>query len=410
MESRKIDWAAVRQDFPLLAAHPELAYLDSSATFQKPCCVLDAERRFYEESNANPLRGLYTLSQMATDAYEDARESVRRFLSARHTEEIIFTRTATESLNLVAQSYGSTLRPGDEIVVTVMEHHSNLIPWQQTAKRTGAVLKFIECDREGFISDEAFASVLSDRTRIVAMTHVSNVLGVKNDVKRFASLAHEAGAVFVCDGAQSVPHMPVDVQDLDVDFLAFSGHKMGAPMGIGVLYGRQSLLEDMPPFLCGGEMIEYVTRDGATWAELPHKFEAGTVNAAGAVGLASAIDYYDQLGFENILKRESELSEAAFQALQSVPHLHLLGSDRAEDHHGIFTFVLEGAHPHDVAEILNADGVCIRAGHHCAQVLMQHLSTPSTVRASLAFYNTEEEIQRLASSLATVRRRLGHAE
>ncbi len=405
-----MNWTEIRNDFPLLAADPELVYLDSAATTQKPRQVIDAVRRYYEQDNANPLRGLYELSQRATEVYENAREAVRRFIGAESAEEIIFTRNATESLNLVGYSYGSLLKPGDEILVSVMEHHSNLIPWQQAAQRTGAVLRFIECNEEGEITEEAFRAALTDKTRIVAMTQVSNVLGAQNDIKKFAALAHEAGAVFVCDGAQSVPHMPVDVRALGVDFLAFSGHKMCAPMGIGVLYGRRELLERMPPFLFGGEMIEYVTREGATWAELPHKFEAGTVNASGAVGLAASIEYYERIGFENITAREEELGAAAFNALTGIPHLHLLGAKTAKAHHGIFTFTLDGAHPHDISEILSADKVCVRAGHHCAQVLMQHMKTPSTARVSLAFYNTEAEIARLAESLSTVRRRLGHAE
>ena len=405
-----MNWNDIRNDFPLIANHPEIAYLDNSATAQKPQCVLDAETRYYREDNANPLRGLYDLSQRATQVYEDAREAVRGFINAESTEEIVFTRNASESLNLVAYSYGAFLCPGDEILTTVMEHHSNMLPWQQAAKRSGATLKYIECDESGAVSEEAFRAALSGRTKIVAMTQVSNVLGVENDIKRFAALAHDADAVFVCDGAQSVPHIPVDVRELGVDFLAFSGHKMCGPMGVGVLYGKRELLEKMPPFLYGGEMIEYVTREGATYAELPHKFEAGTVNAAGAAGLAAAIGYYQKLGFENIVAREEQLSEAAYNALTAIPHLRLLGAAEAKAHHGIFTFTVEGVHPHDIAEILNADGVCIRAGHHCAQVLMQHLCTPSTARASLAFYNTEEEIARLAESLASVRRRMGYGE
>ena len=405
-----MDIRMIRRDFPLLAENPRLAYLDNAATLQKPRCVIDAVSRFYEESNANPLRGLYALSQKATDAYENAREKVRSFIGAGSTEEIIFTRNATESLNLVAYSYGSKLKAGDEILISVLEHHSNLIPWQQLAARTGAVLKYVECSEEGLLSREAFEEALTDRTKLVAMTQVSNVLGTENDIRLFAALSHAKGAVFVCDGAQSVPHMPVNVRDLGVDFLAFSGHKMGAPMGIGVLYGRRELLLDMPPFLCGGEMIEYVSREDATWAELPHKFEAGTVNAADAVGLAAAIDYTLAVGFDEITKREAELNAALYDALSSVPHIVLLGAKDASLHHGICSFMLEGVHPHDIAEILSADGVCIRAGHHCAQVLMQHLKVPSTVRASLSYYNTEEEIGRLAESLSTVRRRMGYAE
>ena len=405
-----MNWNDIRNDFPLLANHADIAYLDNAATAQKPQCVIDAEVQYYQHDNANPLRGLYDLSQRATEVYESAREAARGFINAESTEEIVFTRNASESLNLVAYSYGTFLCPGDEIITTVMEHHSNMLPWQQAAKRSGATLKYIECDESGAVSEESFRAALSDRTKIVAMTQVSNVLGVENDVKRFAALAHDAGAVFVCDGAQSVPHIPVDVRDLGVDFLAFSGHKMCGPMGIGVLYGKRELLDKMPPYLYGGEMIEYVTREGATYAELPHKFEAGTVNAGGAAGLAAAIAYYQTIGFENIVARENALSEYAYRALTAIPHLRLLGAADARAHHGIFTFTIEGVHPHDIAEILNADGVCIRAGHHCAQVLMQHMGTPSTARSSLAFYNTESEIDRLAESLASVRRRMGYGE
>ena len=399
-----------RRDFPLLARYPEMAYLDSSATEQKPLPVLDAIETYYREHNANPLRGLYALSQMATEAYEDARETVRQFINAAGSEEIIFTRNATESLNLIAYSYGQRLGPGDEIIISVMEHHSNLIPWQQLALRSGAVIKWLDCDEDGQLSRENLASLLSSHTKIVAITHISNVLGTENDIRTFAKMAHDAGAIFVCDGAQSIPHIPVDVQALDVDFLAFSGHKMLGPMGIGVLYGKRDLLNSMPPFLFGGEMIEYVTRENATWAELPHKFEAGTVNAGDAVGLKAAIQYYKALGFDNIQKREQELGRLAYDALNAVPHLHILGARNADAHHGIFSFVLDGVHPHDISEILSADNVCVRAGHHCAQVLMQHMKTPSTVRVSLAFYNTESEIQRLQESLLSVRRRMGYAE
>ena len=400
----------IRADFPLLRERSGIAYLDSAATAQKPECVIRAEADFYREHNANPLRGLYEISQEATDAYESARAKTAAFLNAESAEEIIFTRNTTESMNLLAYSQGSLLRPGDEIVISIAEHHSNFLPWQMAAERSGAVIRFAECGADGSIPEERFRAQISDRTRIVAMTQVSNVLGREYPIRRFAEIAHEAGALFVCDGAQSVPHLKVDVRELDVDFLAFSGHKMGGPMGVGVLYGKKKLLEKMPPFLRGGEMIEYVTREGATWAELPHKFEAGTVNAAGAVGLAAAIDYYQRTGFDWMIRREEELSRCAMEALRSVPHLKLIGSDRAEEHHGIFTFTLEGVHPHDIAEILSADGICVRAGHHCAQPLMQHLGVRSTVRASLMFYNTEEEIGRLAESLRSVRRRMGYAE
>ncbi|MBQ9211512.1 MAG: SufS family cysteine desulfurase [Clostridia bacterium] len=400
----------IRADFPLIQERKDIAYLDSAATAQKPACVIQAEGDFYRKYNANPLRGLYELSQEATAAYENAREKVRAFLGAESTEEIIFTRNASESMNLIAYSYGSFLQAEDEILVSIVEHHSNFLPWQMAAERVGARIRFLECEADGSISEEAFRAQLNGRTRIVAMTQLSNVLGRAYPIQRFAQIAHEAGAIFVCDGAQSVPHLPVNVRELGVDFLAFSGHKMCGPMGIGVLYGRKELLEKMTPFLRGGEMIEYVTRDGATWAELPHKFEAGTVNAAGAAGLAAAIDYYNELGFEWIQAREEALSRTAMEALQAVPYLEMIGAEKAEDHHGIFTFTMEGVHPHDVAEILSSDGVCIRAGHHCAQPLMQHLGVRSTVRASIMFYNTEEEIHRLAESLRSVRGRMGYAE
>ena len=402
---------AIRREFPLIAEHPEIAYLDNAATAQKPRAVIEAERRFYEQDNANPLRGLYALSQRATEAYESAREDVRRFINAKSTEEIVFTRNASESLNLAAYSWcGAFLREGEEIVVTVMEHHSNFLPWQQAARRAGASVRFLECGPDGAITEDGFRAALTERTRLVAMTQISNVLGVENDIRRFAAIAHEAGAVFVCDGAQSVPHIPVDVQALDVDFLAFSGHKMCGPMGVGVLYGKKKWLKKMPPFLFGGEMIEYVTREEATWAELPHKFEAGTVNAAGAVGLGAAIRYYEALGFDAIAEREDRLGAAAYDALRAVPQLRLLGPDNGLAHHGIFTFTIDGVHPHDIAAILDGDGVAVRAGHHCAQPLMQHLGVPSTVRASIAFYNTEAEIARLAESLCHVREKMGYGQ
>ncbi|MCR5271476.1 MAG: cysteine desulfurase [Lachnospiraceae bacterium] len=405
-----MDIKAVREDFPLLKEYGDIAYLDNAATTQKPYFVIEAEKNFYERENANPMRGLYELSQRATDIYEKARESVRDFINAKSTKEIVFTRNATESLNLLAYSYGELLEEGDEIAVTVVEHHSNLIPWQQIAKRKGLAIRWIECEDDGTISEEALKKAISDRTKIVAMTQISNVLGIENDIKKYARIAHEAGAIFVCDGAQSVPHIFVDVEELDVDFLVFSGHKMLGPMGIGVLYGKEKYLEKMPPFLFGGEMIEYVTREDSTWNELPHKFEAGTVNAAGATGLMAAIDYYKRLGFSNIIERENYLSRFAYNILKDIPEVNILGSRDADMHHGIFSFTVDGVHPHDIAEILSSDGICVRAGHHCAQVLMQHMKTMSTARASIAFYNTEEEIERFAESLSTLRRRMGYVK
>ena len=397
----------IRKDFPLLSQ--EVAYLDNAATTQKPRQVLDAVRRFYEEDYANPLRGLYALGVKATEAYEDARETVREFINAKEAAEIVFTRNATEGLNLVAIAYAQEfLKEGDEILISVMEHHSNLLPWQTAARRTGATLKYIECGPDGAITEEDFRAALSENTNLVSMTHVSNVLGCENDIKTFARLAHEVGAVFVADGAQSVPHRPVDVQDLDVDFLAFSGHKMLAPMGIGVLYGKREMLEMMPPFLTGGEMIEIVKRDRATFAELPHKFEAGTVNAAGAVGLAEAIRYVKTIGFDFIMEREESLARLGMELLSKDPHVKILGKADASEHHGILTFDIEGVHPHDVAAILDEDGICVRAGHHCAQPLLAHLGFPSTTRASFAFYNTEDEVRRLAESVSSIRGKMGY--
>ena len=401
------DWNSIRADFPLLTE--DVAYLDNAATAQKPTAVLDAVRDFYERQNANPLRGLYALGVEATDAYEGAREEVRAFIGAESTEEIIFTRNATESLNLVAYSWAeANLQEGDEILITVMEHHSNLLPWQHAARRCGAALKYIECAPDGTITEEMFRAALTERTKLVSMAHVSNVLGVENDIRTYAAIAHERGVVFVADGAQSAPHRPVDVKDLGVDFFAFSGHKMCAPMGIGVLYGKRELLKNMPPFLTGGEMIEIVRRDTATYAELPHKFEAGTVNAGGAVGLAAAIRYLRGIGFDAIMEREEQLARLGMELLAAIPQVRVLGKEDPAQHHGILTFDIEGVHPHDVAAILDVDGICVRAGHHCAQPLLQHLGIPSTTRASFAFYNTEEEVRRLAASVADIRKKMGY--
>ncbi len=399
-----------RRDFPLLM-NTDVAYLDSAATAQRPRCVLDAEEKFYTTCNANPLRGLYPLSIAATDAYENAREAVRKFLNAASAKEIVFTRNTSESLNLVAYSYGlSNVKAGDEVVVSIMEHHSDLLPWQMVCRQTGAKLRFIECEPDGSVDLNKVEPLIGSRTKVVAMTQVSNVLGRENPIRQVAELAHRAGAVMVVDGAQSTPHMPVDVQALGADFLAFSGHKVYGPMGIGVLYGRKELLEKMPPFLTGGEMIESVTREGAVYAELPHKFEAGTVNAAGAAGLHAALDYMVQVGFGAMQRRELELTRRAMEGMKQIPYVHILGSDQPEEHHGIITFTVDGVHPHDIGQILAADGVNIRAGHHCAQPLLAYLGHPSTARASIAFYNTEEEIDRLLASVSTLRERMGYGK
>ncbi len=399
---------ACRKDFPLLMAQ-DIAYLDNAATAQRPQCVLDAVRRFYCEQNANPLRGLYPLSIAATDAYENAREAVRRFLKAKSTAEIVFTRNTTEGLNLVAYSYGlSHIRAGDEVVVSILEHHSDLLPWQMVCRQTGASLKFLDCEPDGSLDLNKAEALITDRTKLVAVTHVSNVIGRANPIRQLADMAHKHGAVLVVDGAQSTPHIPVDVQALDADFLAFSGHKVYGPMGIGVLYGKRALLEEMPPFLTGGEMIESVSREGAVFAELPHKFEAGTVNAAGAAGLHAAIDYVQSVGFEAMHRQELALTQRTLAGMADMPHIHVIGSDKPEEHNGIVTFTVEGVHPHDVSEILACDGVDVRAGHHCAQPLLQHLGLSATVRASFAFYNTENEVDRLLQSLSTIRERMGY--
>lgn len=399
---------AYRKDFPLLTAQ-DIAYLDNAATAQRPQCVLDAVRRFYCEQNANPLRGLYPLSIAATDAYENAREAVRRFLNAKSATEIVFTRNTTEGLNLAAYSYGlSHIKAGDEVVVSILEHHSDLLPWQMVCRQAGAALKFLDCEPDGSLDLNKAEALITDRTKLVAVTHVSNVVGRVNPIRQLADMAHKHGAVMVVDGAQSTPHIPVDVQALDADFLAFSGHKVYGPMGIGVLYGRRALLEEMPPFLTGGEMIESVSREGAVFAELPHKFEAGTVNAAGAAGLHAAINYVQSVGFDAMHRQELALTARTLAGMADMPHIHVIGSDRPEEHNGIVTFTVEGVHSHDVSEILACDGVDVRAGHHCAQPLLQHLGYSATVRASFAFYNTEEEVDRLLQSLSTIRERMGY--
>lgn len=403
-----MDVNEIRKDFPLLKKS-DLIYLDNAATAQKPACVLAAEREFYENYNANPFRGLYELSEAATQQYEEARRTLQRFIHAKYPEEIIFTRNATEGLNLIAYSWGAAeLKAGDEILVSVMEHHSNLLPWQQAAQRTGAALRFLECTQEGELTPQMVKEALTERTKLLAITQVSNVLGWENELAEIAKLCHENGTVIVADGAQSVAHLAVDVQEMDVDFFAFSGHKMLGPMGIGVLYGKKALLEKMPPFLTGGEMIESVSRTGAVFAALPHKFEAGTVNAAGAVALAQAARYLEEIGFEKIQERENALTALAMEELEKIPEIHVLGVKEARKHHGILSFTVDGVHPHDVASILDADKIAVRAGHHCAQPLLQYLKKPSVTRASLAFYNTEEEILRFAESLKQIRRKMGY--
>lgn len=402
--------ADYKKDFPLLM-NRSIAYLDNAATEQRPVSVLEAEKNFYEKYNANPLRGLYELGVEATEQYENARERVRRFLNAGSTKEIIFTRNTTESINLVAYSYGlNFLHAEDEILVTVMEHHSNLLPWQMVAKATGARLVYLDCEQDGTLTAQEIGNKITSHTKLAAIGHVSNVLGCINPVETVIEKVHANGGVVLVDAAQSAPHMKVDVAKLDADFVVFSGHKLMAPMGIGVLYGREALLEQMPPFLSGGEMIEYVTRTGAAYAELPHKFEAGTVNGGGAVALAAALDYMDSIGMDNIVCKEQELTKYAFEGMQQIPGVQIIGSPSWEEHHGIISFAVQDVHPHDVASILDEEGVAIRAGHHCAQPLLAHLGIRSCARASFAFYNTKEDIDRFLASLSQVRRKMGYGE
>lgn len=400
-----------KKDFPLLREHRDIIYFDNAATSQKPDCVIKAEEDFYTQHNANPLRGSYPLSVEATDIYENSRIKVQKFINAASNREIIFTRNSTESLNLIAYSYGLTnVKAGDKVLVSAMEHHSNMLPWQMVTKAKGAELEYIECADDGSVDLEKIKEQITDNTKIVAITQVSNVLGRVNPIKEIAKLAHEKGAVIVVDGTRSIPHMRVDVQDLNADFFVFSGHKIFGPMGIGVLYGKEKLLEAMPPFLTGGEMIDSVRRDGATYAELPHKFEAGTVNARGAAGLAAALDYVDSIGYEEMQKREEEVIRYVMEGMKKIPHVHILGSQNPKEHLGIVSFAVDGVHPHDVNEILIADGICIRAGHHCAQPLLNSLGYNSTARRSFMFYNTIREGEKFLKSLATVREKMGYDE
>ncbi len=406
----KMSKSVYRADFPLLDSS-DVIYMDSAATSQRPQVVIDAIDEFYKRHNANPLRGVYKLSVEATQDYENARTKVVKFINASGSEEIIFTRNATESLNLVAYSYGlNNIKAGDEIAVSILEHHSNLLPWQMVARATGAKLVFLDCEEDGEITKAEIDSKINKKTKIVACTQISNVLGIPTPIEYIIEKAHSVGAVAVVDGAQSIPHKKIDVKALDADFFAFSGHKLCGPMGIGVLYGKKELLDAMPPFLSGGEMIEYVSRDTATYAELPHKFEAGTVNAEGAVGLAAAIDYVEGIGYDKIEAIERELSAYAIETLSKNKYVRILGSKDLDKHSGIINFVLEGVHPHDVSTILDSKGIAVRAGHHCAQPLLQHLKINATTRASLSFYNTKEEIDALSAALSDIRKEMGYDE
>ena len=401
------------KDFPLLKMKmngKQIAYLDNGATTQKPEQIIQAICGYYGGCNANPHRGAYALSVKATEIYENARVRTAKFINAARPEEIIFTKNATEALNLVAYSYGlSNVKAGDEIVITITEHHSNLVPWQFVAKTTGATLKYIYLEKDGNLSEEDIETKITEKTKIVAVTQVSNVLGLKNDVKKIVKKAHSVGAVAVVDGSQSVAHMKVDVRDIDCDFFAFSGHKMLSPMGIGVLYGKYDILDAMPPFLRGGDMIEYVEEQDTTYAELPAKFEAGTQNVGGAAGLTAAIDYLETITFDRIEAIEKDLVDYALPQLRELPYIELYGCDTTRDNKtGIIAFNVKDVHLHDVASILDSYGVAIRAGHHCAQPLHRYLGQNASCRASFYLYNTREDIDRWIDALKKVRGVLGY--
>ncbi|RTR36113.1 cysteine desulfurase [Robertmurraya yapensis] len=393
----------VRSYFPILNQEVNgnpLVYLDSAATSQKPIQVIEAVDKYYREYNSNVHRGVHTLGTKATDGYEGARDKVRKFINAKSTQEIIFTRGTTTALNTVAASYGrANLQEGDEIVITYMEHHSNIIPWQQLAKATGATLKYLPLQEDGTILLEDVRKTVNANTKLVSVTMVSNVLGVMNPIKEITQIAHSNGAVMVVDGAQAAPHMKIDVQDLDIDFLGFSGHKMCGPTGIGVLYGKKQLLENMEPIEFGGEMIDFVDLYDSTWKELPWKFEGGTPIIAGAIGLGAAIDFLTEVGLDNIQAHEHRLAVYALEKMSTVEGMTIYGPKDAAKRAGLVTFNLADVHPHDVATVLDAEGIAVRAGHHCAQPLMKWLKASATARASFYLYNTEEEIDKLVSGL-----------
>lgn len=391
------------KEFPTLNKEKNgkrIAYLDSAATTQKPKVVIDAIKDYYENINANPHRGAYELSVLATEAYDEAREKVRKFINAEHFEEIIFTKNATEAFNLLALSYGMNfINEGDEIVISIAEHHSNLIPWQNVAKAKGAVLKYMYTDENGELTEEEVHSKITDKTKIVSITHVSNALGTINPVKEIAEYAHSKGAVVIVDGAQSVPHMKVDVRDINADFLVIAGHKLLAPMGIGALYGKRELLEKIPPVLLGGDMVEYVYEQETTYNVLPYKFEAGTQNVEAAVGLSKAIDYLNEIGMDNVEKIEKELRSYAIEEISKLEYVNIYGPKDIEKRGGVLSFEIKGVHPHDVASIFDTFGVCIRAGNHCAQPLMRYMGINAISRASIYLYNTKEDIDRLVEAI-----------
>ncbi|MEX2532278.1 MAG: cysteine desulfurase [Gemmatimonadota bacterium] len=408
----ELDPERIRHDFPALhqvVNDRPLVYLDNAATTQKPLAVIEAVDGYYRRDNANVHRGLHELSRRATEAYEGARERVARWIGATDVGEVIWTRGATEAINLVASAWGSTnLREGDEILLTVQEHHSNLVPWQLLAGRTGATLRYLEIDEEGRLELDALPGILDGgRVRIAALSHASNALGTINPVAEIARQVHEAGALLLVDGAQGAAHHRVDVSRLGADFYAFSGHKMCGPTGVGILWGRRELLEAMEPYQGGGEMISEVSRDGSTWADLPHKFEAGTPNIAGAVGMAAALDYLQEIGPDRILAHEQALVARALDRLQGIDGIRLFGPADPTGRTGVVSFTMEGAHPHDIATILDAEGIALRAGHHCAQLVMKRYGVPATARASFYLYNTQDEVDRLVDGLGSVREIFG---
>ena len=389
----------IRKDFPLLQNRKEV-YLDSGATTQKPLEVIEAVDEYYKNYNANPHRGAYSLSVEATEKYEAVRAKVAKFINARYSEEIIFSKNATESLNLVAYSYGmDNVNSGDEVVLSIMEHHANLVPWQHVAKTKGATLKYMYMNDEYELTDEEIESKITDKTKVVGIVHISNVLGTINNVKKIINYAHKKGAIVVLDVSQSIQHMKIDVQELDADFVAFSGHKMLAPLGIGVLYGKKELLNKMNPFLMGGDMIEYVYEQDTTFAPLPNKFEAGTQNVGGVIGLGAAIDYIEKVGYDTIQKLEKEVVSYAVDELSKLDFMDLYVTPNRENHSGVISFNIKGVHPHDVASILDANGVCVRSGNHCAQPLLRYMGLDSTCRASFYFYNTKEDVDKLVNAL-----------
>ncbi|WP_303996355.1 cysteine desulfurase [Megamonas hypermegale] len=401
----------LRQDFPILNDKDNpVVYLDNAATTQKPQAVVNAVCNYCTAQNANPLRGLYSLSVKATDAYEQARCAAAKFINAKEPCKIIFTRNATESLNLVAYSYGmANIQAGDEIVISILEHHSNILPWQMVAQAKNAVLKYMYTDTEGHISEAEILAKITAKTKIVSVTQISNVLGIKTPLEKIIARAHSVGAVVIVDGAQGAPHLKTDVQQLGCDFYAFSGHKMLAPMGIGVLYGKKELLNAMPPFLRGGEMIDLVTEQDATFAPLPEKFEAGTPNVSGAVGLKAAIDYLNDIGFDRIEAQEHKLMQLAYSELAKIPHVTIYGPQNPAERYGVLSFNIDGVHPHDVSSLVDYHGnIALRAGHHCAQPLLKFLNTPSTNRISFYFYNNEDDIYKFIAQIKQVRKWMGY--